>query len=310
MEIRLIKTFLTIVKLGSFHEAAKALQYSQPTITVQVKKLEDELGIKLFERGKTTELTSAGRFFLQKAEKLLNQYDEFENELRDYRDGDAGIIRIGISEPSASNRFPAILSSFALKRPKVQIKVSIGSNKGLVDMLLNEEIDLAFCNRPEPHIELSFEHLLTETFGLLLPADHPLADLDKLHILDLKDEKFIMTPGTCPFRIRVEEAIAEKIGMLRQSSIEITGINSLKYFVQAKLGIALAPLVSISPPITGTVVKAVSDMIAGPDLGILTKKEAKGRSLVLTYLTDEIRRVSGEVDLESTPPLLLVANPY
>jgi len=293
MEIRLIKTFLTIVKLGSFHEAARALQYSQPTITVQVKKLEEELGIKLFERGKTTELTSAGRFFLQKAEKLLVQYDEFESELRDYRHGDAGMIRIGISEPSASNRFPVILAAFARKRPKIQIKVAIASNKALVDMLLNEEIDLAFCNRPEPHIELSFEHLLTETFGLLLYADHPLADLDKLSIRDLKDEKFIMTPGTCPFRIRVEEAIAEKIGMLRQSSIEITGINSLKYFVQAKLGIALAPLVSISPPIPGTIVKPVADMIAGPDLGMLTRKEIRGRTRILTYLTDEIRQACG-----------------
>ncbi|MFC4302131.1 LysR family transcriptional regulator [Cohnella boryungensis] len=301
MEIRLIKTFLTIVKLGSFQEAARALQYSQPTITVQVKKLEEELGIRLFERGKTTELTSAGRFFLQKAEKLLQQYDAFENDLRDYTQGDAGLIRIGISEPSASNRFPAILSAFAQKRPKIQIKVAIGSNKGLVDMLLNEEIDLAFCNRPEPHIELSFEHLLTETFGLLLYADHPLAALDKLGIRDLKDEKFIMTPGTCPFRIRVEEAISEKIGMLRQSSIEVTGINSLKYFVQAKLGIALAPLVSISPPLPGTVVKAVSDMIAGPDLGILIRKEAVGRNRILNYLTDDIRRVCREDLQEQTP---------
>jgi DNA-binding transcriptional LysR family regulator len=301
MEIRLIKTFLTIVKLGSFQEAARALQYSQPTITVQVKKLEEELGIRLFERGKTTELTSAGRFFLQKAEKLLQQYDAFENDLRDYTQGDAGLIRIGISEPSASNRFPAILSAFSQKRPKIQIKVAIGSNKGLVDMLLNEEIDLAFCNRPEPHIELSFEHLLTETFGLLLYADHPLAALDKLGIRDLKDEKFIMTPGTCPFRIRVEEAISEKIGMLRQSSIEVTGINSLKYFVQAKLGIALAPLVSISPTMPGTVVKAVSDMIAGPDLGILIRKEAAGRNRILNYLTDDIRRVCREGLQEQTP---------
>jgi len=294
MELKLIKTFLTIVKFGSFHEAARALQYSQPTITVQVKKLEEELGIKLFERGKTTELTSAGRFFLQKAEKLLVQYEEFENELRDYRQGDSGIIRIGISEPSASNRFPAILSAFARKRPKVQIKVAIASNKELVDMLLNEEIDIAFCNRPEPHIDLAFEHLLTETFGLLLYVDHPLADRDKLDMRDLKDYKFIMTPGTCPFRIRIEEAIADKIGTLRQSSIEIAGINSLKYFVQTKLGIALAPHVSISPPIPGTVIKMVNDMIAGPDLGILTRKNTRGRTRILTSLTDEIRNACQE----------------
>jgi len=293
MEIRLIKTFLAIVKYGSFHEASKALQYSQPTITVQVKKLEEDLGIQLFKRGKTTELTSAGKFFLQRAEGLLHKFDQFENELQDYKQGDSGIIHIGISEPTASNRFPAVLASLAQKKPNIQVKITVGSNKELVDMLLNKQVDIAFCNRPEANAQLIFEQLLTEAFGLLVYEDHPLAAQDQISIQDLRDEKLVLTPGTCPFRARIEEAIVGKSGRFRQMNLEVPGISSLKYFVQAKLGISLAPIVAISPAIPGTVLKPIEGMIPGPELGILTRKDNANYTLVQEMLVEEIRTVCG-----------------
>jgi len=291
MEIRLLKTFLAIVKYGSFHEASKALQYSQPTITFQVKKLEKELGFRLFKRGKTTELTSAGAFFLQRAEELLQKYEQFEIELQDYKQGDAGVIHIGISEPSASNRLPDILASLMAKKPKIQVKITIASNKEVVELLEDGQIDIAFCNRPEANEHLIFEHLLTETFGLLVYEDHPLAGKDKIWIRDLRDEKFIVTPGSCPFRSRVQEAFFAKAGTPLRAILEIPGINSLKYFVQSKIGIAMAPLVAISPPLPGTVLKQVEDMMDGPDIGIVTRSDQSARPLVQKIVMDEMRAV-------------------
>jgi len=291
MEIRLIKTFLAIVKYGSFQEASKVLQYSQPTITVQVKKLEEDLGIQLFKRGKTTELTSAGKFFLQRAEGLLHKFDQFENELQDYKQGDSGIIHIGISEPTASNRFPAVLASLAQKKPNIQVKITVGSNKELVDMLINKQVDIALCNRPEANTQLIFEQLLTETFGLLVYEGHPLAEQDRVSIQDLREEKLVLTPGTCPFRARIEEAIVGKLGRFSHTNLEVPGISSLKYFVQAKLGIALAPIVAISPAIPGTVLKPIEGMIPGPELGILTRRDSSNYTIVQEMLVEEIRTV-------------------
>ncbi|TNJ61983.1 LysR family transcriptional regulator [Paenibacillus hemerocallicola] len=289
MEIRLIKTFQTIVKLGNFQRAAEALQYSQPTITIQIKKLEEELGVKLFERGKTITLTSAGRVLLERADSLLKEYDVLNGALSDFIQGDAGVVRVGASEPSASNRLPAVLAEFKSSKPKVQIHVTISTTKELMRMLVEDQIDFALCNQPEPHLELEFHPLIREKFALLLPDDHPLAERDDIRLKDLKDEKFLFTPGTCPFRIRIEEMITRSIGKLRHNGMEVAGITAIKYFVQARLGIALAPIVAISPAIPGTVVKPIADMLDGPELGLLTRRNASG-SKISEYLLDEIKQ--------------------
>lgn len=294
MEIRLIKTFQTIVKLGNFQRAAEALQYSQPTVTIQIKKLEEELGVKLFERGKTIKLTTAGRLFYERADSLLREYDDLNVALVDFVQGDAGLVRFGASEPSASNRVPEILASFTRQKTKVQTKVSIGTTRELMNMLLEDRIDLALCNQPEPHLELEFYPLLKETFKLIVPDDHPLARRDDIRLKDLKDEKFLFTPGSCAFRIRIEEMITKQIGKLRQSSIEVAGITALKYYVQSKLGIALAPVVAIAPPVPGVVVKDVADLLEGPSLGILTRRNAASMSRISRELVEEIKRVYSE----------------
>ncbi|GIO16835.1 LysR family transcriptional regulator [Cohnella xylanilytica] len=294
MEIRLIKTFQTIVKLGNFQRAAEALQYSQPTVTIQIKKLEEELGVKLFERGKTIKLTTAGRLFYERADSLLREYDDLNVALVDFVQGDAGLVRFGASEPSASNRVPEILASFTRQKTKVQTKVSIGTTRELMNMLLEDRIDLALCNQPEPHLELEFHPLLKETFKLIVPDDHPLARRDDIRLKDLKDEKFLFTPGSCAFRIRIEEMITKQIGKLRQSSIEVAGITALKYYVQSKLGIALAPVVAIAPPVPGVVVKDVADLLEGPSLGILTRRNAASMSRISRELVEEIKRFYSE----------------
>ncbi|MFD2330523.1 LysR family transcriptional regulator [Cohnella sp. GCM10020058] len=291
MEIRLIKTFQTIVKLGNFQRAAEALQYSQPTITIQIKKLEEELGVKLFERGKTITLTTAGRLFHERADSLLREYDDLNVALVDYIKGEAGLVRIGASEPSASNRVPEILAAFTKLKSKVQAKVTIGTTKELAGMLLEDRIDLALCNQPEPHLELAFHPLMNETFKLIVPDDHPLAARDDIRLQDLQDEKFLFTPGSCAFRIRIEEMITKHIGKLRQSSIEVAGITAIKYFVQSRLGIALAPEVAVTPAIPGTVVKDVADLSDGPSLGILTRRSASSTSRISLELVEEIKRI-------------------
>ncbi|MEI2397971.1 LysR family transcriptional regulator [Paenibacillus phytohabitans] len=291
MEIRLIKTFQTIVKLGNFQRAAEALQYSQPTITIQIKKLEEELGVKLFERGKTITLTTAGRLFHERAGSLLQEYDDLNVALADFIQGETGLIRVGASEPSASKRLPDILASFTRQKTKVQTKVTIGTTRELAGMLLEDRLDLVLCNQPEPHLELEFYPLLKETFKLIVPDDHPLAWREDLHLKDLKDEKFLFTPGSCAFRIRIEEMITKHIGKLRQSSIEVAGITVIKYFVQSKLGIALAPEVAVMPPIPGTVVKDVADLMEGPSLGILTRRNQASMSRISQGLVEEIKRM-------------------
>lgn len=102
LELRTIKTFHTIVQSGSFYKAAEILNYSQPTISMRIKQLEQDVGAQLFERGKKLKLTRAGRLFHERAGQLLAQYEVLDHTLADIRQGQAGLIQIGISEPTAS----------------------------------------------------------------------------------------------------------------------------------------------------------------------------------------------------------------
>ncbi|OMF38316.1 hypothetical protein BK133_01965 [Paenibacillus sp. FSL H8-0548] len=289
MEIRLIKAFQMIVKLGSFQRAAEALQYSQPTITIQIKKLEDELGVRLFERGKTITLTNAGRLFLERADSLLQEYDVLNSTLSDFINGDAGSVRLGATEPSASSRLPAILAKYTEIKPKVQVNVSIGTSRDMNRMLLEDQLDFALCNQPEPHIDLAFDSLFRESFALLLPTGHALADKEEIRLQDLKNEKMLFTPGTCPFRIRIEEMITSQIGQLRHAGMEVSGIHAIKYFVQAGMGIAISPEVAVSPAIPGTVIKPVKDLLSGPPLGLLYKRNTDAQSRISLDLKNEIK---------------------
>lgn len=134
MEFRVIKTFQTIVRLGSFQLAAEYLKYSQPTITLHIQKLESELGFKLLERGKSIKLTEAGKIFYERANILLKEYEYLNNTLKDYSTGEAGTIRIGAAEPTASSRLPSILSLFKKDIPTQKLAYSLQTKSTFINI--------------------------------------------------------------------------------------------------------------------------------------------------------------------------------
>jgi DNA-binding transcriptional LysR family regulator len=271
MEMRMIKTFQTIVKLGSFQQAAEALQYSQPAITLHMQKLEADLGMKLLDRGKKIKLTEAGKIFYARADQLLKEYEYLTNTITDIQQGQAGFVRIGVSEPTASHRLPAILSSFVKQNPKIKLSVRIGDSKLLNELLIDEQLDFAVCPSPETSMDTEFQPLLFEPMALLLYDSHPFAQGDAIHLADLKGQQFLFTPPNCPIRIRIEQLLSEKIDSDYQG-IEISNIRSHKYYVQAQLGITIAPIATICPAIPGTVIQKISDLRVGPIAGILRKR--------------------------------------
>ncbi|MEK8127751.1 LysR family transcriptional regulator [Paenibacillus filicis] len=274
MELRTIKTFQTIVRLGSFQQAAEVLLYSQPTITMHIKKLESDLGVKLLKRdSKKIQLTEAGRIFHQRADLLLREHEALSSTLTDLAQGEAGLVRIGVSEPTASNRIPGILSSFRERNPKIQVSVHIGDPKRLHRLLVDEMIDFAVCAFPQTTVDTVFEPLLVEEMALLLYDTHPLSSRKEVKLQELRSESFLLTSASCPIRIWIDLALTEKLGGA-YTGTEINNINSHKYFVQSKLGISIVPVVTTLHPVAGTLVKTIADLKEGPEVGILTKRHA------------------------------------
>jgi LysR family transcriptional regulator, regulator of the ytmI operon len=288
MDIRTIKTFQTIVKTGSFQRAAEELQYVQSTITMHIQKLESDLGVKLLERGKKLQLTEAGRLLNENAVLLLQNYDSLHHTMADLVKGDAGVVRLGVMEPTASYRLPLILEPFMRQYPKIQFSIQIGNTFVLNQMLNEGTIDLAICTTPETGLGHSFEPLFMEHLGLLIPETHRLVSKEMIFLRDLKNEHLLITNEVCPYRRKLESSLLEKGGS-PYYGIEIGNMASLKFYVQANFGIAVVPLITVTPVPEGTVLKQIHDLDSGLITGILKKQGSSHYSSAVEKLIHVMR---------------------
>ena len=182
MDLKTIKTFKTVVKFSSFQRAAEELNYAQSTITMHIKSLEEELNVTLLERGKNFQLTEAGRLLNDKGDLLLKGFDSLKNAMEELLNGESGVIRLGVMEPTASYRIPSILKQFIERYPKIQLSIQIHSNNALIDMVKKEEIDLALCTAPEMSQDTVFLPLFQEKVVLLVPESHPLSGNENVYL--------------------------------------------------------------------------------------------------------------------------------
>lgn len=271
MDLRTIKTFQTIAQLGSFQKAADELKYVQSTITMQIQKLEADVGVKLIERGKKIYLTEAGRVFYEQADILLKDIEHIHNKMNEWLHGETGKIRIGAIEPMALYRLPLILEPFCKRYPKVEISIEINNTQNLTQMIKDGLLDLALCNTPVLDHTTHFEPLLTEEVSLLIPENHHLANKSDIHLGDLTNEKLILGAIVCQFRMNLEKAMLNA-GISSQIGMEVNSMTALKEYVKAGLGIAVVPdiIVGVVPP-RGTLMKKVQGLDVGVVTGILRK---------------------------------------
>ncbi len=287
MDIRTIKTFQTVVKYGSFQKAAEALNYAQSTVTTHVQKLERDIGLTLLDRENNLQLTEAGELLNEKGGLLLKTFDHLERSMTELVEGDAGTIRIGVMEPMASYRLPAILTLFAEKFPKVQISLQIQGSKTLVDMVRKDEIDLALCAAPEMNRGTLFQPIYSEEVVLLAPIEHSLSEKETIYLKDLSDEKLVITNAFCPFRGNLERKMIET-GISPQYGIEVSNMLTLKYYVQSRFGAAVVPKITVDPPPEGTMTKPIADFKEGLSVGIVSKVGFQSNK-PLTILLNMIR---------------------
>ncbi|QHQ63411.1 LysR family transcriptional regulator [Anaerocolumna sedimenticola] len=144
MEIKQLKTFLTLAKTGNFSYASELLGYAQPTVTTHIRLLETEFNVKLFERlGHRTKLTPEGERLLYYAENILKFSSEAVSAFSDY-ETTGGKIIIGANESFSAVRLPLVLKNFIQKYPNINISLKFGSVKSIHDLLQNNEADIAF----------------------------------------------------------------------------------------------------------------------------------------------------------------------
>ena len=197
MEIRNIETFVSAVETGSFSAAADVLGYTQSTVTVHVKQLEDEFGVLLFERiGKHVHLTEEGRRFYSYALDILNEVKQAASAMKPDSEP-KGLLRLGSVNSLSQLQLPGLLLTLHRKFPKISVEVESEAPPLLFDMLRHNELDLLYLlgGGPLPDDMTSvYEH--SEPLHFVVSSSHPLAKKKSVTLRDLAECEFVTTQKT------------------------------------------------------------------------------------------------------------------
>ncbi|OCT13423.1 transcriptional regulator [Paenibacillus pectinilyticus] len=293
MDLKTLKSLHMIVKHGSFHQAAEELNYAQSTVTMQMQKLEADLGIQLLERGKKIRLTEAGRLFYEESLAIIQRMEKLQSNLADMQMGETGTVRLGVTEPTASERLPLVLKMFMTQYPRIRVSLEISSTSALVESIQQGQIDFACCSAPEIGTGLHFEPLFSEKFVALVPMDHPLSELEDLAPSDFEGHRLLITAATCPYRKKLEMILQES-GHIGIETMEIGSMTALKTYVAKGFGFALVPEIVLDPMPLGT--KAIPVRGTSIDMltGLVSKTAALGFSSakLYQYLKQELQQLS------------------
>lgn len=272
MTISQLEAFRAVARLRHFGRAAERLGKSQPALSLQVQKLESEIGGALFERAaRRIALTEAGELLLPRSERILAEIEEARREMDELRGGFRGLVRIGVLPTVAAHFFPPVLTRFQQVYPGVEVLLrEERRSPDLLDVLIGGDVDLAVCLRQAAHPALEYIPLLTEEFLLAVSREHPLAGRKSVAVSRLREERFVVyktvghntrenlmhachTAGFKP-RIAFESEQAETIQYLVASNLGVTFLPSMVLRHGSDKGIV--PLRLTQPTLTRTIVVA------------------------------------------------------
>jgi DNA-binding transcriptional LysR family regulator len=246
MEFQQLKTFCTVAKLLSFHKAADTLNYAQSTISAQIKALEDDLGVSLFNRlSKKITLTEAGTRFLNYANKIL----EIEKEAKTNLIGDNKsntTINLEVSETIANFVLPPIINKFLSQHKNTDIIITNCDYQNLVKNLEKGITDIAIIiDESTSSKNLLVEFIGAEKLLFVTYPENPLTKMDELDIDLIKKQPILINKSNCAHIVLFKQL--SSLGVVNPDKlIEFSSLETIKQTIQSGIGIALLPEISVA----------------------------------------------------------------
>lgn len=236
--IRQLKVFEAVATHLSFTRAADELYLSQPAVSMQIKQLEESVGLPLFEKlGKKIHLTAAGRELHSYGKAIFRQLDEMEEVMEAQKGLSRG--RLDIAVASTVNYFaPRALGAFSRRYPGVRLSLSVNNRKELMRMLEQNEKDLVLMGQPPDALDLEYEEFMDNPLVVIAPPDHPLVGEQHIALQLLAEQTFLMREPGSGTRLALERFFQEQ-GLDLISGMELNGGEAIKQAVRAGLGLAV-----------------------------------------------------------------------
>jgi DNA-binding transcriptional LysR family regulator len=289
MELRQLEYFQMVSRLNNITRAAEQLHVAQPSITIAIKKLEDELGVLLFDRSqKQLTLTVEGRIFLQRVESILRDLQDAVLEMHDYQQIHKGTIKIGIPPMIVSYLFPQIFSNFQTLYPQITLSIIEEGSLSIRKLLETGAIDLGIMIvSPSPPL-LETMPMTKGEILVCLPLSHPLGNLSTVPFDRLRDQSFILLKEDAYHR-QVVLAECRKHQFTPHIILSSSQIQTICGLVEKGVGISF-----LLDVIARKNDKIISVPLADPltiDIGLAWKKDkylSKASQAFIKFITDLI----------------------
>ena len=251
MTLTELKYIVAVAREKHFGRAADACFVSQPTLSLAIKKLEEELDVKLFERSANeVSVTPLGEDIVRQAQGVLEQAAHIKEIAKRGKNPLAGPLKLGVIYTIAPYLLPELVRKVIHKSPEMPLMLQENFTVKLLEMLRTGEIDCAILAEPFPDAGLATAALYDEPFMAAVPSTHPLAALPSVTAQALKDETMLLLGNGHCFRDHVLEVCPEfarfssnAAGM--QKSFEGSSLETIKHMVAAGMGVTLVPRLSV-----------------------------------------------------------------
>ena len=257
MELRTLRYFVQVADAESFSKAGEHLRVAQPALSRQIRKLEDELGLRLFIRsGRRIELTEAGRLLLARARALLRQAANLADEVRTATSDLSGTVSIGISPAVSEALAPLVFEGCREDHPKLMVHFVEGFSSLIMEQLLNQELTLCLLHNPPAHGSLSVHPIVLDPMYLVGP---PAGATERAPVSDQSDVgtlPLILPNESHALRILIERAMAEN-GERPNIAILTDGFVTTRALVTAGHGYTILPYSGVRDLIAAGRVSAV-----------------------------------------------------
>lgn len=295
MELRHLHYFIAVAEELHFSRAAERLCISQPPLSQQIRDLEEELGVKLFERTKRhVQLTEAGKVFLERSYLLFAHLEQAIAATQQIGRGEVGQVAIGFVDSAMYTSLPEMLRAFRAQFPAVELRLQELTTAQQIQALYDKQIDVGIVRSAISEPGLSVECLLHESLVLALPENHPLSAQTQVSLSSLADQFFILFPAKLG-PLFYEQIIhsCEQAGFRPKVAQEAVQMQTIVGLVAAGLGIAIVPASLQNFHRSGVIYRPLQEEI--PNTGLyLTWRQHDSSPVINTFLNLARKATQGE----------------
>ena len=249
MNLRDLRYLVALADHKHFGRAATASFVSQPTLSTQIRKLEDELGVSLVERApRRVMLTPIGREIAERARKVIAEVDQMGEIARRSQDPEAGTVRLGIFPTLAPYLLPHVLPGVRKRFPRLELLLVEEKTDQILARLRDGRLDAGVLALPVHDDQLQVEPLFDEPFVLAVPQQHVLARRGSLKLRDLDHQHLLLLEEGHCLRDQALD-VCHMAGADERDGFRATSLETLRQMVAAGVGITLLPVLAVQPPV-------------------------------------------------------------